>query len=143
MKTIKLLLVALPFILSSCSKGGGTPAPNPPTPPTPTPTEANITFTVDKDPGAGSILGVVGTSQPIVVKVTSALPAAGVTINVQVTKDSDNSSVFSNSNSSVAADNNVNISGLTPGVLCTATIVVTSKSTITNTKSASFKLAAK
>ncbi len=141
MKTIKLLLVALPFILSSCSKGGGTPAPNPPTPPTPT--EANITFTVDKDPGAGSILGVVGTSQPIVVKVTSALPAAGVTINVQVTKDADNSSVFSNSNSSVTVDNNVNIAGLTPGVLCTATIVVTSKSTITNTKSASFKLAAK
>lgn len=141
MKTFKLLLLALPFILSSCSKGGGTPTPNPPTPPTPT--EANITFTVDKDPGAGSILGVVGTSQPIVVKVTSALPAAGVTINVQVTKDSDNSSVFSVSNSSVAADNNVNISGLTPGVLCTATIVVTSKSTITNTRSASFKLAAK
>ena len=141
MKAIKFLLVALPFIFSSCSKGGDTPAPNPPTPPTPT--EATIAFTVDKDPGAGSILGVVGTSQLIVVKVTSALPAAGVTVNVLVTKDADNSSVFSTSNSSVSADNNVNIAGLTPGVLCTATVIVTSKSTITNTKSVTFKLAAK
>ncbi len=142
MKTVKLLLVVLPFVFSSCSKGGdGTPTPTPPVPPTPT--EAPITFTIDKDPGAGSILGVVGTSQQIVVKVTSTLPAAGVTVNVQVTKDADNSSVFSNSNSSVSVDNNVTIAGLTPGVLCTATVVVTSKSTITNIKSASFKLAAK
>ena len=141
MKTVKLLLVALPFLLASCSKGGESPAPKPPDPPKPT--EATINFTVDKDPGAGSILGVVGTSQPIVVKVTSVLPTGGVTINVQVTRDSDNSTVFTNSNSSVAIDNNVTISGLTAGVLCTATVTVTSKATITNTKSISFKLASK
>ena len=95
------------------------------------------------DPGAGNILGVVGTSQPIVVKVSSALPSAGVTVAVTVTKDADNSTVFSTTNSSVAADNNITITGLTAGVLCTANIVVTSKSTITNTKGLTFKLAAK
>lgn len=137
MRTIKYLLLALPFIFSSCSKGGDT------TTKPPTTTDAPIAFTVNVDPGAGNILGVVGTSQAIVVKISSVLPTAGVTVAVTVTKDADNSSVFTNSVTSLTADNTINITGLTPGALSTALVVVTSKSTATNTKSLSFKLAAK
>jgi hypothetical protein len=141
MKAFKLLLAIIPFALVSCSKGGDTSTPTPT--PTPTQTEAAVAFSVNVDPGSGNILGVVGTSQAITVKVSSALPSAGVTVGVTVTKDADNSTVFSTSNSSVSTDNNVTITGLAPGVLCTANVVVTSKSTLTNTKGLTFKLAAK
>lgn len=143
MKKVSLFLIATSFVFFSCSKGGDSPTPTPPTPTPPTPTESPIAFTVNVDPGAGNILGVVGSSQAIVVKVSSAIPSAGVTIGVTVIKDADNSSVFNVSNSSATADNTVSITGLTPGVLCTANVVVTSKSTATNTKAVSFKLAAK
>lgn len=138
MKRMKYLLVAIPFILSSCSKGGETTT----TPPV-TPTESSIAFSVNVDPGAGNILGVVGTSQAIIVKVSSTIPTTGVTVAVTVTKDADNSNVFTNSISSLTADNTINITGLTPGALSTAMVVVTSKATASNTKSLSFKLAAK
>jgi hypothetical protein len=98
---------------------------------------------VNVDPGTGNILAVVGSSQLIGVKVSSTIPSAGVTIAVTVSKDVDNSTVFTTSNSSVAADNNFTITGLTPGALCTAAVVVTSKSNATNTKTVSFKLAVK
>jgi len=143
MKFIKLLFLAIPFIFFSCSKGGDSSTSNPTPTPTPTPTESPVAFSVNVDPGVGNILGVVGTSQAINVKVSSTIPTAGVTVAVTVTKDADNSTVFTTSSSSVAADNNVTITGLTPGALCTATIVVTSKSTATNTKTSTFKLAAK
>lgn len=138
MSKIKLFIAAIPFLLLSCSKGGeSTPTPNPPKIETP------ITIAVVQDPGTGNILGVVGTSQTINVKVNSAIPTAGVNIEVTVRKDADNATVFSTTTSSVAPDNNINITGLTPGVLCTASILVTSKSTASNNKSLSFKLAAK
>jgi hypothetical protein len=143
MKNLRLLLIAVPFILFSCSKGGDSPSPTPTPTPTPVPTEAAVAFTVTQDPGSGNILGVVGTSQVINVKVSSTLPSAGVNIDVTVKSDADNSSVFTASNASVAADNAVTITGLKPGVLCTATVVVTSKSTSTNNKTVTFKLAAK
>ena len=137
MKNFKYLLVAVPFILLSCSKGGDT------TTIPETPTESAVAFSVNVDPGAGNILGVVGTSQAIIVKVSSALPKTGVTVAVTVAKDADNSNVFTNSISSLTADNTINITGLTPGALSTVTVVVTSKDTPSNTKSLSFKLAAK
>lgn len=138
---MKLFLLVLPFLLFSCSKGGDNSTPTPT--PTPTPTESPVAFSVNVDPGAGNILAVVGTSQAINVKVSSTIPTAGFTVAVTVTKDADNSTVFTTSSSSVAADNNLTITGLTPGVLCTATVIVTSKSTATNTKTSTFKLAAK
>ncbi len=138
MKSFKYLLIAIPFLLASCSKGAETTT----TPPE-TPVEVSVAFSVNVDPGAGNILGVVGTAQAIIVKVSSALPKEGVTILVTVTKDADNSVVFTNTSSSLTADNTVNITGLTPGALSTTTVVVTSKATSSNTKSLSFKLAAK
>jgi hypothetical protein len=141
MNKIKLLLIVSPFLLYSCSKGGDSTTTNPPNPPVVT--ESAIAFTVNVDPGAGVILPVLGTSQSMIVKVSSALPSSGVTVSVNVSKDSDNSIVFANSVSSTIADNNFTITGLTQGTLCTATVVVTSKSTGTNSKTITFKLAAK
>ena len=141
MKTFKFYIIVITFLFISCSKGdnssGSTPKP------IPTPIETAVAFSVTQDPGTGNILGVVGTSQAVNIKISSALPAAGINIEVVVKKDADNTSIFANSSSSVAADNIVNITGLTPGVLCTAIVVVTSKSTATNSKTISFKLAAK
>ena len=141
MKIFKYLLVAIPFILASCSKGGDT-ATTTTTTPTPPP-EATVAFSINVDPGTGNILGVVGTTQTIIVKVSSAVPTAGVTIATTVTKDADGTSVFTNSTTSLTTDNTITITGLTPGVLCTAKVDVTSKSIVTNTKSVTFKLAAK
>jgi hypothetical protein len=139
MSKIKFFIAAIPFLLFSCSKGGGDAAPVTIPPKIETP----ITITVVQDPGTGNILGVVGATQTINVKVNSELPTAGVSIEVTVRKDADNSTVFATSTSSIAADNNINITGLSQGVLCTATVLVTSKSTASNTKSISFKLASK
>ena len=137
MKLIKLLLIAFIFILNSCSKGNDTPI-------VPAPiVESPVIFLVDIDPGASGILGVIGTSQLINVKISSTIPKAGLVVDVTVTKDLNNTSVFIDNKSSVSEDNIFNITGLKPGVLCTATVVVTSKSTTTNTKTISFKLAAK
>ncbi len=138
MKTVHFVILAIPFLLNICSKSD-TPAP----PPTPVVTDASIAFSVNVDPGAGNILGVVGTSQAIIAKISSVVPTAGVTISVVVTKDADNSNVFSSNTSSTTADNTITITGLSSGALCTALVTVTSKSTLTNTKAVSFKLAAK
>jgi hypothetical protein len=135
---MRKILIAFPILLLSCSKGGDTTT----KPVTPV-AESAIAFSVDVDPGAGNILGVVGTSQAINVKVSSTLPTAGVTIAVTVTKDADNATVYTNSISSLTATNTINISGLTPGALSTALVMVTSKSTPSNLKSLTFKLAAK
>jgi hypothetical protein len=138
MNKIKLFIAAIPFLLLSCSKGGeSSPTPNPPKVETP------INIAVVQDPGAGNILGVTGNSLTINVKLNSEVPTAGVNIEVTVRKDADNSVVFTNTASTIATDNTINITGLTPGVLCTATIAVTSKSTPSNNKTLSFKLAAK
>ena len=139
MSKFKLFIVAVSIFAVACSKGGDSPAPTP----TPTPTESPITFSVTQDPGTGNILGVVGTAQTINVRLTSTLPTAGVNIEVTVRKDADNSVVYTTTNSSVVSDNSINITGLTPGVLCTATVLVTSKSTASNNRNLSFKLAAK
>ena len=67
----------------------------------------------------------------------------GVTIDVSVKKKADNAVVFSSSTSSSTASNPVTITGLTPGVLCVATVVVTSKSKSTNVMTKTFELASK
>ena len=146
MKNYKILLVALPFMLIACSKGGDSPAPL--TPPVVIVPEADIAFKVEIPPSTEidytKIYGAIGGSQAINVNVTSALPKDGVTIDVKVNKDVDNTSVFTNNiTSTTAASNAITISSLSPGVLSTATVVVTSKSKSTNTSTKTFKIAAK
>ena len=146
MKKYKILLVAAPFILFACSKGGdSTPTPTPP--PVVVVNEADIAFKVEipvsTEIDYTKIYGAVGASQAINVNVTSALPKDGVTIDVKVNKDVDNTSVFANNISSTAAANAITITSLTPGVLSTVTVVVTSKTKSANTSTKTFNIAAK
>jgi hypothetical protein len=145
MKQLYKVVIFLVFSigLMACSKGGDSPAP---TPVPPVATEPSLTaanaVTVDIDPGATNIYAVVGTSQKIDVKLL-AIPASGVTIDIKMTKLSDNTIVFSNTISSTSLSNSVTITGLVPGVLYNIAVVVTSKTTASNTKTIEFKIAAK
>jgi len=146
MKNYKILLVAAPFVLFACSKGGDSPAPV--TPPVVIVPEVDIAFKVEipvsTEIDYTKIYGAIGGTQSINVNVTSALPADGVTIDVKVTKDVDNTSVFTNNiTSKTAASNAITINSLSPGVLSTATVIVTSKTKSTNTATKTFKIAAK
>ena len=144
MRIFKILLVALPFMLMACSKGGDSPTPTTPVVVAP---EADIAFQVEIPASTEidykKIYGAIGGSQDINVKVTSALPANGVTIDVKVTKDADNATVFNKSFSSPTVSYAININSLSPGVLSTVTVVVTSKTKTTNTATKTFKIAAK
>ncbi len=143
MKNIILILV-LSIGFLGCSKGGDTPAPTP-TPP-PVVTEPSLTATngvvIDIDPGVTNIYAVVGTSQKIEVKL-AAIPASGVTIDTKLIKIADNTTAFTNSISSTSLTNPIIVSGLVPGVLYNLSVVVTSKTTASNTKTIEFKMAAK
>jgi hypothetical protein len=136
------------FIFAGCSKGGDSPTPTP-TPPTPPPVvvaESDIVFKVDvagAEVNYTTVYSVVGTTLLMNTNITSTLPKDGVTIDVTVKKKLDNSVVFSSNISSSAASNPVTITGLTSGVLCAATITVTSKSKASNTAFKTFELASK
>ena len=134
------------FLFASCSKGGDSPTPTPPTPPPVVIIESDLVFKVDiagTEVNYTTIYSVVGTSLLLNTNITSTLPKDGVTIDVTVKKKLDNTVVFSSNVSSSAASNPVTITGLTSGVLCVATITVTSKSKATNTALKTFELAAK
>ena len=143
--TIALSVIVLSF--AGCSKGGDSPSPTPPpSPPPVVVTEADIVFKVDiagSEVNYSSVFAVVGTSQLLNANITSTLPKDGVTIDVTVRKKSDNSVVFTTNLSSSAASNPVTVTGLTPGVLCVATVTVTSKSKASNTTLKTFELASK
>jgi hypothetical protein len=137
------LLFVLCMGMIGCSKGGDSPTP---TPPPVVVVEPSLTATngvvVDIDPGATNIYTVVGTSQKIEVKL-AAIPASGVNIDTKLIKISDNTTAFSNSISSTSLTTPVTVTGLVPGVLYNLSVVVTSKSTASNTKTIEFKMAAK
>jgi hypothetical protein len=132
MKKIVLILAALPFVFSACSKGGGTTTTTPPvTPPPVVVAEPDIAFKVEvdsKEVDYANYTAALSASQLVNVNVTSTFPKDGVTIDVTVKKDVDNSSVFSDTKlGTVAGTNPVTINNLSAGVPCTATVVVTSK----------------
>jgi hypothetical protein len=139
---ILILLLSIGFL--GCSKGGETPDPTPKPPPVVT--EPSLTATngvvIDIDPGVTNIYAVVGTSQKIEVKL-AAIPASGVTIDTKLIKIADNTTAFSNSISSTSLTTPISVSGLVPGVLYNLSVVVTSKTTASNTKTIEFKMAAK
>jgi hypothetical protein len=147
MKYLKLVLVAVPFILFSCSKGGDTATTPTPTP-TPTPVaEADIAFKVEidtKEVDYSSIIAALSATQAINVNVTSTLPKDGVTIDVSTKKNADNTVVSSSSASSTTgATNAASVTSLAPGVLCTVTVTVTSKTKSSNSSTKTFQIAAK
>jgi len=137
-----IFVVSIAFV--GCSKGGDSPAPTPKPPVVvvePSLTVANGVI-VDIDPGATNIYAVVGTSQKMEVRLI-AIPASGVTIDTKLTKILDNTTVFTNSISSTSLTNPVTVTGLLPGILYNLSVVVTSKTTASNTKTIEFKMAAK
>jgi hypothetical protein len=139
-----ILIFVLSIGFFGCSKGGETPAPTPKPPVVvvePSLTATNG-VTIDIDPGATNIYAVVGTSQKIEVKI-AALPASGVNIETKLIKIVDNSTVFTNSISSTSLNNPVTVTGILPGVLYNLSVVVTSKTTSSNTKTIEFKMASK
>lgn len=145
----KKSIIVLSFFIcafAGCSKGGDSPAPTPPTPPPVVVTEADIVFKVDvagSEVNYNTVFPVVGTSLILNANITSTLPKDGVTVDVTVKKKLDNTTVFTTNLSSSAASNPVTVTGLTAGVLCVATVTVTSKSKATNTSIKIFELAAK
>jgi hypothetical protein len=140
------LILVLSIGFFACSKGGDTPAPTPTPKPPVVVVEPSLTATggvvIDIDPGATNIYAVVGTSQRIEVRL-AAIPASGVTIDTKLIKISDNTTAFSNSISSTNLTNPLTVTGLIPGVLYNLSVVVTSKTTSSNTKTVEFKMAAK
>ena len=143
-------ILALSFFIcafAGCSKGGDSPSPTPPpTPPPVVVTESDIAFKVDiagAEVNYSAVFPVVGTSVAMNANITSTLPKDGVTVDVTVKKKLDNSTVFTTNLSSTTASNPVTVTGLTAGVLCVATVTVTSKSKATNTSVKTFELAAK
>jgi len=136
MKYSKLYLFSFLFILNSCNCSKTTTSPN-------SSTEYPVEFSINVDPGDSGILAVVGTSQVINVNVSSQMPSEGLIIDVTASKDADNSILYSKSISTVSSNNIFIITDLKPGVLCTVKVVVTSKSSLSNTKTTTFKLAAK
>jgi len=141
----KILILVLSIGFLGCSKGGDSPTPTP-TPPPVVVVEPSLTATngvvIDIDPGANNIYAVVGTSQRIDVKL-AAIPASGVTIDTKLIKVLDNTTAFTNSISSTSLTNPLTVTNLIPGVLYNLSVVVTSKSTASNTKTVEFKMAAK
>jgi hypothetical protein len=142
----KILILVVSISLLGCSKGGDSPAPTPIPKPPVVVVEPSLTATngvvIDIDPGATNIYAVVGTSQRIDVKL-AAVPASGVTIETKLIKISDNSNAFTNSISSTSLSNPITVTGILPGILYNLSVVVTSKTTATNTKTIEFKIASK
>jgi hypothetical protein len=140
---ILILFLSIGFL--GCSKGGDSPAPTPP-PPVIIVVEPSLTaangVVIDIDPGANNIYAVIGTSQRLEVKL-AAIPASGVTIDTKLIKISDNSTAFTNSISSTSLSNPITITGFLPGILYNLSVVVTSKTTASNTKTVEFKMASK
>ena len=148
MRNYKILLVALPLMLMACSKGGdSTPTP----PPVVVVPEADIAFKVEFTPDTEidytKLYGAIGGAQDIIVKITSTLPKDGVTIDVTVTKDADNTTIFNKNITATTASNTIKISGLLTEK-STAKVLVTSKTLDPESKtyksfSRTFKISAK
>ena len=143
MRIFKILLVALPLMLMACSKGGdSTPTP----PPVVVVPEADIAFKVEFTPDTeidyAKFHGAIGGAQDIIVKITSALPKDGVTIDVKVTKDADNTTIFNKNITATTASNTIKISGLLTEK-STATVLVTSKTKTANAATKTFKISSK
>jgi len=127
-----LLVLALPLLIASCSKKGGGGGTTPPA-------EENLIIAIDPDPGS-TIAKSLGASYDFKLLITSKVPAQGVEGTLVYKKDSDNSTVFSQTLQTSAAQLNLQITGIPLNEVGTVTIELKSKTKATNTASKSFKL---
>lgn len=130
------LLIGILSLMAGCSKE------TTPNNPTITTKEEAIAFSISPDPGA-TVFSVLGASQDFTITVSSKLPTQGVSAIVSVTRDVDGVVVFSQNLSTNFSSFNSSIQNLQNGVLCNASIKLTSKSDTTNFATKSFKLARK
>ena len=129
------ILSSLAFISCTKKSGGGTT-------PTPTPTEENLIVSIDPNPGSAAAQSL-GATYDFKVIVSSKMPTSGVKVDVVCTKDSDQSTVSSQSLTGSTSPINASASNLVAGVLCTVRVTVTSNSKPSNTANLSFKVARK
>lgn len=134
MKINKLLLLLIPVVLSGCSKSGGsTTTPTVTPPPVVKIAEADIAFKIEidnKEIDYAAIYAALGATQAMNINVNSTpFPKDGVTIDVNIKKDSDNTILGTPTStvSSTASTNASSISSLSQGVVCNVTVTVTSK----------------
>lgn len=130
------LLVGMTSWMVGCSKEST------PENPTVNTKEEAIAFSISPDPGS-TVFSVLGATQDFTITVSSKLPTQGVSAVVSVTRDLDGVVVFSQNLSTSFSSFNSSIQNLQNGVLCNASIKLTSKSDTTNFASKSFKLARK
>ena len=132
-----MMILAIIMVIS-CSKknSGGV------TPPPIVPEEVNIKFSIDPDPGS-SVAVALGSTYNFKVNVSSKLPTGGVKVDIITKKDADNSVIGSRSFDSVNPAIDLTTVTLNAGILYKVTIVVTSKTKISNTSTKSFKVARK
>ena len=130
----QLLSVSLIIILTgSCgSKGGGGGGGGGGT------TEVNLAVTLN--PPAGSTQPAAPQVDfPLTVSISSTMPPQGVTIDVKAAPDGSTTNFFTETKSSTSANNNFTITGTPAGVICVATVTVTSKTKPTNTWTGSYR----
>ena len=143
MKRIRLylLLITSFYVLGACSKGGGSSSGGGTT----TPTEQALSISLNPDPGTG-VVAALAAAYSFKLLINSTPPTAGVKIDITGTKDSDNTTQFSQtSQTSSGSITSVDLSvqNLAPGILYNVKVDVTSNTTSTNKTSISFKIARK
>lgn len=131
-----LLLICITNMMAGCAKEST------PENPTVNTKEEALAFSISPDPGT-NVFSVIGASQDFTINITSKLTAQGVSAVVSVSRELDGVVVFSQNLSSSLSSFNSSIQNLQNGVLCNASIKLTSKSDSTNFASKTFKLARK
>ena len=124
-----IILLAVIVLLESCSSK----SPAPPTPPT----EQPIAFTHN----AGNNVLNPGSALNFAVTLTSALPAAGIKVEVSTKEEATGNTVGTNSSvNSTSATVNVGVSALPRQMWCIVTVKVTSASTASNSATQTFRI---
>lgn len=135
--TLFILCIALMglLILPACSGGGGGGTPDPPPV-----VEANLAVTLN--PPNGSVQPpTLGSSFPLTVTITSAMPPNGVKIDITAKRDDGSGapSYYSTSVNSTTAVNNFSITNTPVGVQCLVEVRVTSLTKATNQWTGSYR----
>jgi hypothetical protein len=121
-------MIAVAFFLSGCGGGKNT-------------TEATLSVTTT--PASGSTQAPAVGPFGLNVKITSPMPAKGVTIEIKATPDGSSTAFFTKSSSTTSASNDFTIAGQTVAVVNVVYITVTSNSKSSNTWTGSYRYSAK